>query len=320
MDQIERLLALQDGVIARRQALAAGLTPVTLRRLLRRGDLVVVHPGVYVQHNGPLTWRQRAWAAVLFHHPAALRGWSAVRAHEGPGQRRFDEAAPIDVVVAHGRTVADIEGIRVLRSRRFDDVVQANLLPPRLRYEDAVLDLADHARDELQAIAVLADACGSRRTTAERLMRQLGSQARSRRRRWLESVLTDISEGTCSVLEHRYLTHVERAHGLPRGCRQVVGMSASGRRLYRDVTYSGRNPVWIQHVELDGRLGHDSAQDRDSDFERDLNAAVDLEQTVRLGFGQVFVRPCVTAAKLGLLLQRRGWPGAPHRCSDCAAG
>ncbi len=36
MDEIERLLELQDGVIARRQAVEAGLTEVGIARLLRR--------------------------------------------------------------------------------------------------------------------------------------------------------------------------------------------------------------------------------------------------------------------------------------------
>lgn len=71
-------------------------------------------------------------------------------------------------------------------------------------------------------------------------------------------------------------------------------------------------------VELDGRLFHNSAGARDADLERDLDARV-LEDrvTVRLGWGQVYGRACGTAAKLGLLLQQRGWTGRPTRCPDC---
>lgn len=78
------LLAMQDGVIARRQLLAAGWGQTQVARKLRRREWVQVHPGVYVNHTGPPTWQQRAWAAVLACWPAALGGWSAVRAHEGP--------------------------------------------------------------------------------------------------------------------------------------------------------------------------------------------------------------------------------------------
>jgi len=39
--------------------------------------------------------------------------------------------------------------------------------------------------------------------------------------------------------------------------------------------------------------------------------------TVRLGFGQVYDRPCSTAAKLAKVLQRRGWTGTPTLCEHC---
>ena len=89
--------------------------------------------------------------------------------------------------------------------------------------------------------------------------------------------------------------------------------------MMRDVVYSGRRPPWSQVVELDGRLHHDSARARDRDMERDLDAAIDGLDTLRLGYGQVFERCCSTAAKLGRLLRMRGWPGSPTRCEACDA-
>lgn len=62
-------------------------------------------------------------------------------------------------------------------------------------------------------------------------------------------------------------------------------------------------------VELDGRLFHDAATGRDRDLERDLDTATDGRSTVRLGWGQVFERPCTTAAKVGRLLQLAGLVG-----------
>ncbi|GAA3535244.1 hypothetical protein [Nocardioides daeguensis] len=165
MDELERLIGLQDGVVARRQALAAGCTHPEIARMLRRRARVPVHPGVYVDRTGPLAWRQRAWAAVLACWPAALGGWSAIRAHEGPGRRMLADDGPIEVVVRNGRHPAPLPGVRVRISRRFDESVQLHLSPPRQRYDDAIIELADRARDELRAIALLADACGSRRTT-----------------------------------------------------------------------------------------------------------------------------------------------------------
>ena len=69
-------------------------------------------------------------------------------------------------------------------------------------------------------------------------------------------------------------------------------------------------------MELDGRLFHTSTEARDLDLERDLDAAVDGSETVRLGYGQVFRTSCTTAIKVATLLQLRGWEGRPRRCPD----
>lgn len=283
---------------------------------MRRRERVPVHPGVYVDHTGQPSWRQRAWAAVLACWPAALDGRSAIRATEGPGRRFCDDAA-IAVMVAHDRKVRAPEGVVVRRARAFADRVQWNLAPPRMRYDDAVIDLADRAAREIDAIAVLADACGGRRTTAHRLRASLEQFQRLARRELLVSILDDVAEGTCSVLEHGYVTRVERPHGLPRGRRQAPGVM-DGRAMFRDVRYEGKRPPWVQYVELDGRLFHDSTAARDRDMERDLDAALERADTVRLGYGQVFSRACRTAAKLGRLFQIRGWDGESTPCPDCA--
>lgn len=314
MDEIGRILELQDGVIARRQAIAAGMGEVAIARKVRRREWVPVHPGVYVDHTGQLTWRQRAWAAILACWPAALDGWSAIRAYEGPGRR--ERRPVIEVVVAHGRHPTVPDGVAVRQSRRFDDQVQWNLGPPRLRFDDAVIDLADRQPREIDAIAVLADACGGRRTTAARLRARIDDVPRLHRRLWLGAILDDVEAGACSVLEHRYLTTVGRPHGLPRAARQVLA-EAPGRRMMRDVVYRGRRPPWTQIVELDGRLFHDSTRARDRDLERDLDAALEREHSVRVGYGQVFERPCWTALKICRLLQLRGWRGTFVCCPAC---
>ncbi len=127
--------------------------------------------------------------------------------------------------------------------------------------------------------------------------------------------MDDVAQGSCSVLEHAFLLRVERAHGLPRARRQTVELVSGGGRVYRDVDY-GR-----LLVELDGRLHHDSAEARDRDFERDLDAAMLGQETVRLSWGQVFQRPCSTAAKLARILRQRGWLGAATACGPgCDAG
>jgi len=183
--------------------------------------------------------------------------------------------------------------------------------PPRLRIEEAALDLAAEASTDFDAIAILAEVVQARRSTAARLRDALARRARMSRWRFLDDVLRDVETGACSALEHAFLTRVERPHDLPRAERQVI---ASGRGpLYRDVLYRRQSLV----VELDGRLFHSRPRARDRDLERDLDAALERLTTVRIGWGQAIGRPCTTAHKLAILLQRLGWTGQPSTCPNC---
>ncbi len=220
VDEWAEQLDRQSGVFTRQQALAHGMTRTDFARAVRRGEHVRVHPRVYVGHNGPLSWLERAWAAVLWADPAGLWGSSALRAfHKRDLTARDDD--PIHVLTDRDRRLVGPPGVVLHRSAHAQERIQINLSPPRVRYEHTVLDLAESAADDLAAIAALADACGSRRTTAARLAEVLESRPWARRRSWLAAVLRDVAQGTCSVLEHGYLTLVERPHGLPEGRRQA---------------------------------------------------------------------------------------------------
>lgn len=310
---ITERLERQAGVISRRQALDAGLAPHDIRRLKRRREWAEVHPGVYVNHTGPLTWHQRAWAAVLVCAPAALCHESAKRAADGPGRRRHDDGKPIHVAVEVGRTPEPPAGVVVHRLAGLDSKVHWNTSPPRQRVEELALDLAATAPRDIDAIAELSDVVRSRQTTADRLRAALDGRARIARRSLLASFIDDIADGTCSALEQGYLARVERPHGLPRARRQFKE-SLKGS-LYRDAVYAHFGAI----VELDGRLYHSSVRARDGDLERDLDAFVTGRVTARLGWGQVFDRPCTTAYKLANAFQRLGWDGQFQRCPRCPA-
>lgn len=308
---LNALQALQAGVISRRQVLAAGHCDSDIRRLVRRRVLSPVHDGVYADHTGPLTWLQRAWAAVLLHEPAALSHDSALRAVDGPARRDRVDTEPIHVAVDRTRTVVRRPGITVHQVTQFADKSLLHTSPPRMRVEEAGIDVAALAVDDLSGIAVLSGLVQSRRTTAARLQQALTGRTRIARRKLMAEVLGDIADGACSALEHRYLNGVERAHALPTAGRQVRH-SLKGP-VYRDVDYGRFGLI----VELDGRHFHDDALSRDRDLERDLDTALQSNDTVRLGWGQVHQRACETAAKVGRLLQLRGWEGAPTPCAEC---
>lgn len=305
MDDLAHLLLVQDGVVCRRQLLEIGLGDQDIRRMVRRRELTRVHTGVYVEHTGPLTWQQRAWAAVLVHWPAALTRESAL---PNPPER-----APIQVAIDVRRSVQEVPGVRALRTTGFDERVNWLLSPPRVRVEHATLDVSAAAEDEAAAFQALAAVCQARVTTAAQLAAVLAGRGRVARGSWLRDVLTDLEAGACSVLEHGYLTRVERPHGLPRPARQPHDR-IDGRRCFRDVHYKDYRTI----VELDGRAFHDTAAARDRDFERDLAAAVHGEDlTLRLTYGQVFRTPCRTARGVAAVLHRRGWNEPFRACPTC---
>ncbi len=302
----------QDGVISRAQALTAGLTDNDVERRRRRREWAQVHPGVYVDHTGPLTWQQRLWAAVLFYGDAAA-GDESVLALAGLGPP-VTPTSPVHVVVDHGRRVIVLPGVQLRRMRRYRSSLHPVRMPPQLRLEVALLRVASRSRNEDAAVAVLADACQARRTHAPRLLAALGDQPVLPQRRLLEEVLTDVATGACSAFERRYLRDVERAHGLPAAQRQRRLRRRCGV-VYRDADYLGGRVV----VELDGRLWHSSSVDRWRDLDRDLESAESGSVTVRVGWGQV-LDPCRLAGALGRLLRAHGWPGEVASCgATCRA-
>ena len=311
-DVLQELLRSQDGVVSRGQVLALGLGPHDLRRLVRNRHLTPMFPGIFVGHTGEPSWLQRAWAAVLAVGGGALCGESALRAAGGPGRRGHPDGGLIHVAVDRMRSVTAPAGVVVHRRAGLAERVLWNANPPRMRVEEALLDVAAAARSDFAAVAPLADAVQARLTTAERLLETLAARERIARRPLLASALTDIAEGTCSVLEREYLVRVERPHGLPRPWRQARG--AVERPTIRDLDY----PRYGLVIELDGRLFHDTARARDADLARDLEAAVaERRLTVRLGWGQVVDRPCLTARHVGALLRRQGWAGELRSCPLC---
>jgi hypothetical protein len=305
-DELAALLHRQDGIVSRRQVLELRGRDWDIRRMVRRKELVVVVPGVYVVHTGPLSDRQRRWAAVLACWPAALARESALPGHEGD--------PIVHVAVAHGRKLRALRGVRIHRTSELDRRVQWNLSPPAIRLEDAALDVAAGQPDLLASFEVLATLCRQRRTRPERLIGALASRRRFRHRQLLLELLADLEAGACSVLEREYLI-LERRHGFPVANRQPSAQVSRGR-IYRDVDYPDHQVV----VELVGRAYHDDSETWEDDHERDLDTTVDSDAlTVRLTYGQVLRHGCRTMKKIAVVLQRRGWTGELTRCPDCPA-
>lgn len=318
---VSRLLRRQSGVIGRRQVLEVGGPESFVARKVRRREWVRVHNGVYVDHTGPLSVPQREWAALLLHPGSVLADRSSLRV-DGITYQPRGGSAPVELAVPHGRNLGRVSGrsgrISVFQLRGFEQAARPAASPPRLRVEHAALRVASSARSDDEAAAVLADAVRQGATTHERLASTLETSGRLRRRALLGEVLADVAVGVESPLERRYLREVERAHGLPRGERQVreVVELLEGEELRfvrRDVRYRAEGAL----VELDGRIGHTAAPDRWADLTRDLEAAAKGDVTLRAGWRQV-LDPCRLASIVGRVLQSRGWADAPTPCRDVA--
>ncbi|UZN03348.1 hypothetical protein [Cellulomonas sp. S1-8] len=292
----------QDGVATTGQLALGGIGPTVTARRVRAGHWQRMFRGVVVLQSGPVTWRQRARAALLAAGPgAALSHRSAGFVHgfvASPG-------AVIVVSVPADRLVGPQPGLVVVRRRRMPHAGGAlRCVGP----EATLLDLVQDARDEDAAVGVLCDAV---RTGALplRVLGELAARPWQGRRSLVVDVLGDPDARVESPLERRYDRDVERAHGLPRS-RAQVRQVVDGRWVRADRVFEG----WGVRVELDGRLAHpDGRTDRDT--WRDNAVLVErTELTLRYRWRHVASTPCATATQLATALTTRGWRGPALRC------
>ena len=225
---------------------------------------------------------------MLFHGEAALCDRSAL-----------DMAGdPIHVAIEHPRKGGPLRGVVLHRLTRLHERVQWHRCPPRLRLEEAALDVAGAALTRQRAIDVLTEVCNRRATTPQRLLEAMDARQRMPRGSELRRALHDVAAGMHSALETLLLRRVVRPHGLPVGRRQVRQVTQRGV-VYRDVLLDGFGVV----IELDGQAWHGDPAARARDMARDLTAAGQGLLTVRLGWTQVHDEPCATAAELAAVLQ-----------------
>ncbi len=295
----------QNGAATRAQLLGAGVSPGVLRGLVDSGRFQKLYRGVFATFSGPVPWRTSLAGAVLYAGPgAAVGGRTALHLAgviDGP-------PSTLDLVIPEERRVVRPPGLTVVSRRGLEGLVQPVPWPPRLRLEEAVIDLTDQAPDDAAAINLVLAAVQRRRTTPARLRAALVARSRHRRRGLLLEVLTDAADGVHSLLERRYLRDVERAHGLPAAVRQHREVTAGGVR-YRDLRYEEQQVV----VELDGEIHHgEGARRRDNARGRGIVIAGDVPLVY--GWAEVAGTPCVVAGEVAAVLVARGWFGAPHPC------
>ena len=307
---MQRLAAGQAGVVARRQVLALGLTSGRVGAALDSGRWQGLHPGVYATFTGPVSAEARVWAACLAAGEGAVLGGETALWLE---QVLPEPPRKVTVCVPAVRHIEVPAGVRLVRRRRLEDLRHPARTPPRLRVEQAVLDVAAD-RGEGGAIDVVLRAIGEQRTTAAKLRAALRWRGRHRHRVLLEELLTEAADGVRTPLERRYHRGVEKAHGLPRAERNRAepvhdGAGRVVRNRYRDVRYRR----WRLVVELDGDEAHRLWRRR-HDRARDNSVGLAGDRHLEYGWFEVVEEPCRVAVDVATALRRQGWQGFPTPC------
>ena len=246
---IEAAAQAQDGVLARRQLRALGVTRDQEYAQLSAKRWAAAPPVAVVLHNGPPTPRQQLWVAVINGGPgAALAARTALAVDGLTGWER--EA--IEIVVPHGAGVQSRPGLRVHESRRFDPVadVHATRQPPRTRPARSAVDAAAWSRHPRTAVGVLAAVVQQGLARPDELADELERAGRIRWHRLLAHAVADIKGGAQALSEIDF-ARLCRRYRLPEPVRQAVRLEASGRRRYLDAEWTrsdGRRVV----AEVDG--------------------------------------------------------------------
>lgn len=303
---VQRLTRRQGGAVGRAQLLALGASDKWVR--VRAGrHWQRVHPGVYVAHTGPLTWRNRAWAALVYAGEGAVLGFEAAAHEQGWAPR---PPRTVDVWVPSTRRVQDQPGVR---AHRRQDLLEHRVLtdPPTSRREITVLDLVTRCRDADGLVDVVTRAVRAG-ASPRSVLDVLATRPAQRWRPLLVDVLAEAEEGVESPLEWHYHRDVERAHGLPRSALQTR-RKVGGWWIRVDRRCEGHR----MRVELDGELAHPGGR-TDDDTWRDNEAVIGTDEiTLRYRWSHVVGSPCETAAQVARAALARGWTGQPR---PCAAG
>jgi very-short-patch-repair endonuclease len=257
----EQRLEEQDGVLARRQALASGMSPDQWQWRLSSGRWQPVLLGVAVAHSGPVTARQRSWAAVLHAGQAAALAGDAALVELG--MQLSGDVARVDVAVGGRRTVvarpfvsqvdADSHHRGTLAGRvqphcvsRLASFVHPARELPTMRMAPALLHAAAWATTDRAAEWRVAAAVQQRLVRPQELRSTLAELPRLHRRRLLTSVLDDVQHGAHAGSELDLLRFLRR-HRLPAPDRLQRPVRVGGLR-YLDAWWERQRVA----AELDG--------------------------------------------------------------------
>jgi hypothetical protein len=295
------------GAVSVAECHAAGLNDRRLHWLVESGRWQTPFPRIYIAFSGPVP------ALTLQHAALLYAGSGSTMSHDSAGQcwRLCRDPGLVHLTVPYARQVDKQPGLVIHRSRTLsDDDVHPVFTPRRTRIERTVLDLLAGAETAAAALSLVADACRDQRCSPDTLRAALALRSRTRWRKVVLEALPDIGAGAQSTLEVRD-AQLRRRHGLPVGRRQAKRLT--GGVEFLDVLIED----WNVHVEIDGRLGHDRAQEIWRDMARDNRSEMARLRHLRYGWADMIDRPCEVAIQQATVLRQQGWTGRFQRCPTC---
>lgn len=290
---IGQLAERQHGLVARWQLLAHGIRRGTIEARVGRGQLHVVHRGVYAVGYRLLSVHGRWMAAVLACGPDAVLS-----------RRSAGQLWGIVPPASHRPEVT-----RASRSRGFDGIsVHRGLVLPDERGELLGIPVTSVARTQFDLAAALPKR-GLERAMHEAEVRELRDRLslwdlleRYPRRRGaanLREVLTAKTPVgiTQTELEERFVAFLD-AHGLPRP-RLNATLPTRGKLLKPDCMWPRQRLL----AELDSREVHGTDKAFEGDRWRDRVLLVEGWRSMRITWCQLRDEPAAIAADLGDLLR-----------------
>jgi hypothetical protein len=191
------VLAGQDHLVTREQALAMGITEASIQHRIRTRQWRLVLPNVYLTHAGEATQRQRLVAALLHAGPSsAIDAAVACRFHGIESVPRRDD---VDVVVPMNAPARSRGFVVVRRTQAPIRTVDTQLL----RYVEpaaAAVAAARRMRDERALLALFSEVLQRRKTSYDALVRA-HLEGPPRGSRLAGVVLDDLAKGMRSAPE-----------------------------------------------------------------------------------------------------------------------
>ncbi len=186
------LIAQQNGLITRAQALSCGLTKQALRvRLREDGPWQVLVPGVYATFTGAVTPEQKEIAALLYAGPSSvITGQAAMAAH---GINNLGRTV-VDVLIPATSRRSDQSFVHMLRTSRMPSVVYKI---GELRYVPVARAVADAARqlgDMRDVRSIVASAVQWRKVSVAELAAELEQGPTSGSARF-RAALVEVADG-----------------------------------------------------------------------------------------------------------------------------